>query len=193
MRLGMSLEKVIEREGVGALIVRNNSFLTVEEQRYNRRTQKIPGMRSIIYETVDPGESVEQALRRSLGEEVNLNDFISSFSLTDVKLCEVQITPGIWLSAYLIQIDVPDDFVIKGSSEAEDVANPAWDLIYDLLNEPIGSLRFRPGNREILQSYMRYSQGLLLQPDIYFQPQNVIADEVFTRFHPRLNEEGKLH
>lgn len=75
-----------------------------------------------------------------------------------------------------------------GSNPVDEVANPSWDLIDDVLREEVGSRRFRPGNREVLQSYLRHRQGLLVNPDVYFTTQDKIPDEVFDQYGASQNK-----
>lgn len=174
-------EMIIRKEGVGALILKDeNRFLTIEELQSSRDHQRLSGMRSMSFETIEPGETHQQALVRALAiEEFKLGRLTGSKLLTNTKLCQVQINTGIWLHAYLIPIVIPEGFLITVGESIDEVANPDWARISDALAEQIGSRRFRPGNREILQSYLKYRQGLLSSPDIYFTTQDKIPDEVF--------------
>lgn len=144
------------KTGVGALIVCEDYFLTIEELYLNRSTQKIPGMRSIVYETVEPGESDQEALVRALTiEELNLGPFINGQNLAENPLCRVQLNPGIWLTAYLLPLKVPMSFDLAIGTAISEVARPNWDRIDSLMESPIGAGKFRPGNREVMRTYLR--------------------------------------
>lgn len=150
-------ETSTEKTGVSALIISGDHFLTIEECHLSRLTQKIPGMRSMVYETVKPGESDQEALVRALTvEELQLGEFINGQDLVNKPLCKVQLNPGIWLTAYLLSIKIPMDYPLEiGNAEGE-VIEPGWNRISIVVATPKGSERFRPGNREVLKSYLDY-------------------------------------
>lgn len=182
-------EIIVRKGGVGALIIKDkNQFLTIEELQSSRDHQRLSGMRSMSFETIEPGETHQQALVRALAiEEFQLGRLTGSKLLTNTKLCQVQINTGIWLHAYLISIVIPEGFSITIGKSVDEVANPDWALINDVLTEETGSRRFRPGNREVLQSYLKYRQDLLSSPDIYFTTQDKIPDEVFDQYEASQN------
>ena len=158
-----------EKTGVSALIISGGYFLTIEECHLSRLTQKIPGMRSMVYETVEPGESDQQALVRALTvEELKLGEFTNGQSLVDQPLCKVQLNSGIWLSAYLLPVEIPRDYPLKIGTAQGEVTNPGWNKISVATTVPKGSERFRPGNREVLTSYLsnKYKDNFIIYNDI---------------------------
>ncbi|TSC64651.1 MAG: hypothetical protein G01um101493_65 [Microgenomates group bacterium Gr01-1014_93] len=156
----------IIKEGVGLLIPKRQNFFSIEERILNKSTGKVPGMRSMIFETIELGETHQDAIKRALREEVDMLNLLSD-TLRPVELCKVQLKEGVWLYAYLLPIDIPDNLEISIGSTDFEVANPGWDMIDDVINSEVGNLRFRPGNREVLKSYKRFLSGNLTEPDTY--------------------------
>ena len=139
-------------KGVGILIVTSDGkFLSIEEKTSNRKTGKKKGARSFPMETVQGGESYQQALKRLLQEEVVL-DSVAINSLK--KLCQVEIRNGVWLHSYLLHL--PKSITIPVGSST-DVTDPVWVDIDQVLKNGQG-LTFRPGVRETLLEYKRYLQ-----------------------------------
>lgn len=140
--------------GVGALVVTPDfQFLTVEELRTKRSTRKIAGMRTAPMETVFAGESDDKALTRLFQEEVVFNG--TSLPLDKkVLLCKIQLTRGIWLHGYLLQIEQPSSVVI--GTEGNEVANPVWTNIDEVIYSDPNEWLFRPGVRELILSYLNY-------------------------------------
>lgn len=178
--------EVIEyKKGVGALIVTPEGyFLSIEEGSTKRETAKIKGMRSLPMETVEPGETREQALIRALtDEEVKVG--ISLNLEARRLLCRIQLTPGVWLYAYLIE--APEQFPVQ-KGNAPDALNPGWNHINQVLNSIPTDRNFRPGVREVIKSYLEYLRGNTYQPQIFFFCEDEIPQEVFDRVE-RLEKE----
>lgn len=181
MRIGsqefpLSPEIIEEKRGVGIFLVTSDGyFLTVEETRTNRHTAKVEGMRSIPMETLEPGETDEDALYRALGNEEVKSEAFRELK-PRAKLCAVQIAPGVWLHAYLII--VPSIFQVEPGN-APDVTGPGWNHINELLGSTPGNRKFRPGNREVIKSYLEFRQNTTFQPGLYFRCEDEIPQEVF--------------
>lgn len=178
------------KEGVGALIIQEDSFLTIEELHLSRKTHKVPGMRSMIFETIEAGETHNDTLLRALTEEVKLINFLQTDKADDTPLCKVQINQGVWLHAYLLPIKLPKDFLLEIGTTFEEVRSPGWDSMHVVLMAKSGDLRFRPGNREVIRSYFNSLPNLKNQY-VYQETEDIIADEVYKLFEPR-NELGSL-
>lgn len=161
--------------GVGLLIITPNGyFLSIKEARTSRRTAKIKGMCSLPMETIESGETHDQALERLLKEEVSVKELSGRTDLT--KLCRVQLTPGVWLHAYLIPVN------LRFQAEAgthEDALNPKWAHINEVLNSNPNDRLFRPGTREVIESYLESQRNNNFQPGLYFRCEDEISQEVF--------------
>ncbi len=177
------LKEAKEREivenltGVGLLIVTPDGyFLTIEETRTKRKTGKIAGMRSLLMETLEAGETQGQAIKRLLidDEEVSAEQF--RVLAPEKKICRVQLTPGVWLHAYLIQ--VPDRFPVR-SGTAPDAKNPGWNHINEVLESSPIEHKFRQGTREVIISYLGHKENGNQEPQVYFHCEDEVPQEVF--------------
>lgn len=101
-------------EGVCAFIphpvLPAEKFLTLYETEFKRKTNKLPGMRAPIIETVEEGETHSEALMRAIYEELTHARYPNLLpgnqeELDRYKLCEVQLSPNAWLVAYLVDFD----------------------------------------------------------------------------------------
>lgn len=99
-------------EGVCAFIPHptnpGEQFLVLRENEWKRLTNKVPGMLAPVIETVDPGETHQQALTRAIYEELSQKLYTGLFpdkqeELNRQKLCEVQLSDNAWLIAYLLE------------------------------------------------------------------------------------------
>lgn len=166
--------------GVGVFIVTpDNRLLTLEELTTKRVTGKIAGMRSLPMETVEAGETHEQAIERLFQEEVVV-DWISA-SQTRILLCKAQLTPGVWLYSYLIC--VPETLTVGIGTDGGKVANPSWINTEDILSSQPSERRFRPGVRETIKSYLDWlaKKGNSFHPKVYFNCEDEVPQEVFDR------------
>lgn len=164
--------------GVGALVVTPDfQFLTVEELRTKRSTRKIAGMRTAPMETVFAGESDDKALTRLFQEEVVLQGMVLELD-KKILLCKIQLTEGVWLHGYLLQVDQPVP-VVTGTENGE-VANPEWTKIDDVLHSNPDIWAFRPGVKELTISYLNYlTDPQHFSAQRFFQTQEKISDAVF--------------
>lgn len=153
----MSVELEEKVAGVGALVVcpdwLDRGFLTVKELRTKRSTNKLAGMRSIPMETVEEGETHNQALQRMLCEEITPSIYLGS-NLDNILLCRSQLSPGIFLYSYLLEVPWPISFRL--GTDTLDVTDPMWiprtSVLYP---DPVNSFAFRPGVYETLTSFSR--------------------------------------
>lgn len=161
--------------GVGALIITPDGyFLSIEEGRTSRRTGKIKGVRSLPMETIEAGETHQQALERLLKEELSAEELNNHTDL--IKLCRVQLTPGVWLHAYLIPVNLR--FQAQAGTH-KDASNPKWVHINELLGSNPKDRLFRPGTREVIESYLKFGANNNFQPDVHFRCKDEIPQEVF--------------
>ncbi|MBU3957418.1 NUDIX hydrolase [Patescibacteria group bacterium] len=148
---------MIERPltGVGALIISPESsyesFATITEGHTKRSTNKLRGMQSLPMETAEWGETYEQTLERLFEEEIR---FLPLSLLLKTKLCTCELAPGVLVHLYLYEI--PSHNSIFLGSHNQEVSNLEWVSFVDILNEPTGSLRFRPGAYECVVSCLDY-------------------------------------
>lgn len=182
--------------GVGALIVvadtHRPDFLTIEETRTKRSSGKLKGMRSLPMETVEDGETHQQALARLLQEEVRLNTVCLAGELIRLKLGRYELTPGVVLHAYVIE--APRDSGISVGSGV-DVQRPEWTSIEEVLATSRGSLRFRPGVKEIITTYLDYLQDKeSFQQVIYSSDElaNTVPNDVYDLIDQGTNETEAL-
>lgn len=171
----------IPKEGVGALIIQNDCFLTVEERHLSRKTRKVPGMRSMIFETIEVGENHNDALVRALEEEVRLIDLLRTTKLDITPLCKIQLNSGVWLHAYLIPIVVPINYPLEIGTSKDEVREPRWESLINVVRVPTGDLRYRPGNREVVRSYLNALPELIEQY-VYLETKDSIPEEVYKEF-----------
>lgn len=163
-----------ELSGVGAFIVTPDGlFWTVVEKNTRRKTNKMAGMVSTPMETIEQGESHAQAFTRLFSEEV-VTDIISD-PKPDIKLCQVQLSRGVWLHVYLVNVDNP----FTPTTNWSDVSNSDWQNI-NHVHLPSNNVRFRPGVKEIIESYKDYLiEGHEFQPIVHFSCQDKISEEEF--------------
>lgn len=165
------------KRGVGVLLITpDGDFLTVEETSTNRHAAKVKGMRSLPMETLETGEMDADALYRALGDEEVKSEVFNKELKPQAKLCAVQIAPGTWLHTYLIT--VPSIFKVEPGN-APDVVNPGWNHINEVLKSNPKDRKFRPGNREVIKSYLEFRRNNNFQPRLYFRCEDEIPQEVF--------------
>lgn len=143
--------------GVGVLIIPDKNpperFLTLVELHTKRSTNKLRGMQSFPMETIEDGEDHQQALIRLFEEEVRLDGLLSPQNLTQIKLCRAELTPGVVLHTYLIELDKEPK--IKLGTASGEVIDPRWTPLNEVVTTP-NSLKFRPGVFEAIRAYRAY-------------------------------------
>lgn len=167
----MPVNLIEVKAGVGAFIVVpeniERGFLTVQELTGKRLTSKLAGMRTLPMETVERGETHEMALRRMLfesadtgksGEEIGLSFVKDKDHLTKQKLARCELSLGVVLHAYLIE--TTPDVVTRPGSWTHEVGEVEWTTLDDILLQPTGTLRFRPGVYETTLGYLQYLESL---------------------------------
>ncbi|OGY10151.1 MAG: hypothetical protein A3A58_02500 [Candidatus Blackburnbacteria bacterium RIFCSPLOWO2_01_FULL_41_27] len=164
--------------GVGVLLVTPDfRFLTVQELKTKRSTGKIVGMRTAPMETVIDGESDDDAIKRLFQEEVVLNEAELPLD-KKVLLCKIQLTKGVWLHGYLLQIEQPVLAAI--GTEKHEVSDPFWTSIEEVLQSNPDDRQFRPGVRELVLSYLTFLESPEnFSPHLFFRTQGKVQDEVF--------------
>lgn len=186
----MVIESVERVTGVGALVVSpNDQFLCITELRPKRLTGKLAGMKSLPMETVEGGESHQEALIRLFQEEVKIG--VDNSLDKPLKLCTGQLTPGVWLHAYLF--DVNSELVIQSGSELNEIGEVSWMSIEDVLKSEVGNLRFRPGVREVLLSFREYRKNPAnFQPKAYHTMIDRVPEEIFDLIDSGLSQREAL-
>lgn len=174
----MFVDSETKIEGVAAFIVLpiHHKVVTIEELHTKRSTNKIAGMRSIPMETIEPGETHEEALIRLLKEEVRAEPLCNMHNLIRTKLTAFQMIPDVWVHTYYLEASYHTQ--ISLGSEAKEVANLKWENIRDLVTHDIGSRQYRGGNRESAWSFYRWWRSYSI-PDIYPEITDRIPNRVF--------------
>lgn len=138
-----------------------------------RKTLKTRGMISAPFETVKTGETYEQTVVRTFREEI-----VTGFPTPQLgpRLCSMCFSEGIWLHAYLVEVE--ERFDVTTGHGGEDIEPYGWIHINFAENAPRGL--FRPGNREIVKSYRVYQrEGENFKPRIYFATVDHITEEEY--------------
>ncbi len=187
--------------GVGAFITKNGdpySFLSITEGRNSRKTNKLKGMTSAPFETIERGESHKDALRRVFAETENggqeeITVVKGQISLPDdikrAYLCKIQINPGIWLHAYLLSA-LPETTFAKGK-DSDTINEPRWVNIDQVDNRQ--RFVFRPGMLEIIQSYRSYLEDPSnFDPQTYFTVANSIPLRIYDSLDSGVSLEESL-
>lgn len=154
-------EMIEQKSGVGAFIVdphRPDLFLAITELTSNESSNKLPNMYSPPFETIEKGETHKDALGRIFTEELKIIKGKISLpeDLGKKRLCSIQLSLGVWLHAYLIEI--PKGVVFGRGEMKDEVGPPFWVTMRSVLrtdNYPY-DLTFRPGTLEIVKSYCGY-------------------------------------
>lgn len=185
----MSIEARIT--GVMALVVipedLDAGFLSITEQRFKRASNRIKGARSMPMETSDPGENDNQTLARLFQEEIKIVS--SSINIGQEPLSLIEIAPSTVGNAYLVEV-ASDVKAITGS-DTGDVDNIVWTKFDEVLSTPAGSLVFRPGVFEIVDSYFQYlRKSDHSQPPFipYSQIMHPVPTELFDLLDQGINE-----
>lgn len=122
------------KSGIGAVIINpEGQFLAVRENHSRKDNRKMRGMWSHPMETIDKGESHEQAMQRLIfGEEVK-GVLVRESRLTNIYLASIQISPGIWLYDYLLHTESNEFSKGYGS----DITEIRWANTGEVLEAPI--------------------------------------------------------
>lgn len=157
--------------GVGALVVipeyLEAGFVAVEEMQSKRETRKLEGMLSLPMETLEPGESDQQALLRLLTEEVRIVSVKDSIYLGVYAFSE-----NVMLNGYVVT--TTPDAVISEGDDNQEVSLVGFIRFEEVLNSPKGSYRFRPGVKEVVSDYLQY----LSNPNS-FTPRRVLSHQLY--------------
>lgn len=186
------------KSGVGAFIVapeRPDSFLAITELTSKRSSNKLCGMYSPPFETVEDGETHQDALRRVFTEELRIirGEVPIPKDLESAKLCVVQLSPNVWLHTYLLQAsegtifrlgDMKHEVGMSFSAKIKDVIESG--------NDPT-SLIYRPASIEIAYSYLKYLRDPQnFQPLIYQKTFHSVPAEIFDRLERQANQNEAL-
>ena len=150
----MPVESIVRpKGGVGALIVihEKQQFITIVELHTNRPTNKLAGQISIPMESVELGERGRRpAWRKLFKQEVKSVNF-NLKKIGQIFLGQFELVPEVMvhIRAFIVSSEVK---IVLGSETAE-VADLKWCRFDEVLSEPKGSLRFRPGVREVVETF----------------------------------------
>ncbi len=173
----MFSEGTAEIFGVAAFIVKPpHDVLTIEEFITKRSTNKIAGQRSVPMETVEEGEDIEHALKRLLDEEIRVKPLVTE-RLTQHEICRFRPLGHILVRTFYLEAN--NLSVVLTGSEVTEVGNPEWEPITTLIGHPLGSRRYRGGNRESGWSGLNFHMGKNQMPDIYESVIDEIPSEAF--------------
>lgn len=199
-------ERIEVVAGVCPLIIHpinTNLYLGIQEKTWKRETNKLAGMWSPAFETVEPGESHLEALKRCiggksgqpLGEEIGLKRGVLTLAkdVDTALLCKVQLSPGVWL--YVYPVVASKDLVVGRGSKGNEVESPAWmsaDLILESLFKP-KQFSFRPGVLEIVKSFKDWRSNIFTyQPRIFESPVNSVPYRVFDLLESGISQSEAL-
>lgn len=140
--------------GVGALIVipEKQEFITIVELHTNRPTNKLAGQISIPMESVEFGDKGGRrpAWRKLFKEEIKPVNF-NPKKIGQIFLGQFELVPEVMVhfKAFIVS---PEAKIILGS-EVTEVTGLKWREFDEILSEPRGSLRFRPGVRDAVETF----------------------------------------
>lgn len=141
--------------GVGALIIDPETFrlLCITELDVNKGTNKLAGQISIPMESV---EHVDRDRRRAWKklfiEEIKPVNF-DPRKTNQMFLGQFELVPQIFVHCRVFIM--PHDAQIKLGTKKAEVTNMQWYSSDEILRQPRGSLRFRSGVREIVETFYR--------------------------------------
>ena len=128
-------------------------FVTLQELRTKRSTNKIAMQRTIPMETSLPGEKEIDTLARLAVEEVQFTNFRLGTALKAAKRIAIsELNIRVFVPVY--SIPIPSDVEIILGSEAKEVADLDWTSFDEIVSEPSNSLFFRPGNYEAIKAHL---------------------------------------
>lgn len=146
------------KAGVGALIVipDRQQLLTIVEKDSNRPTNKLAGQIAIPMESMEPVDrDLRRAWRKLFKEEIKPVNFeprrIDQILLDKIFLGQFELVPQVIVNfrAFIVS---PEVKIVLGSATSE-VTDLKWRRFDEVLDEPKGSLRFRPGVREAVEIF----------------------------------------
>ncbi len=144
---------VLPKAGVGALVVipERMEFITITELDTNKPTNKLAGQISVPMESVELGDRGRRpAWRKLFKEEIQPVNF-NPEKINQIFLGQFELVPQVMVHvrAFLIS---PEAKIVLGSATSE-VTDLRWRGLNEVLDEPKGSLRFRPGVREVVETF----------------------------------------
>ncbi|OGE43232.1 hypothetical protein A3B45_00725 [Candidatus Daviesbacteria bacterium RIFCSPLOWO2_01_FULL_39_12] len=191
------------KAGVCPLIINStnpNLYLGVQERTWKRETNKLAGMWSPAFETVEPGESHLATLKRCIGagcgEEISIvgGEITIPDNLDNSLLCKVQLSSGIWL--YVYPLVASNDLEVVTGLYTHEVQTPAWisdSLVVASKYRP-GNFTFRPGVLEISESLREQKANRwTYRPRIYENPVNSVPTEVFDLLEAGISQNEALY
>lgn len=158
-------------------------FLAIREQTWKRTTNKLPGMLTAPFETVETGENHTDALKRIFTEEYRIYQGQLSIpedrrSLDGALLCKVQLSPGAYLYAY--QVPAAEDFIGIVGDRQNEINNIGWVSFDRVIDKSKKWFEFRPGMDEIVNSYFqKLSNPEEFYPETYLQTCISISPQLF--------------
>ncbi|MBI4028932.1 MAG: NUDIX hydrolase [Candidatus Blackburnbacteria bacterium] len=172
---GLRTPEILEKgAGVCLLVVTPDGlFCAIQEKSSKRITQKLKGMFSAPFETVEAGESHQQALVRITQEEVRME---TERLIMGPELCRIQLDPGVWLHTYVAIAE--EKINLQDGIFEDEVSGACWIPLEEVENPT--NKRFRPGMREIVESYRAFlAEGEAFRTCIYFTYRDRISEEEF--------------
>lgn len=177
----LNIEKSRQEDivGVGVLVVTGDyQFLTVRELNTKRTTGKLAGMLSIPMETRQGQESDIQTLCRLFDEEVRLDSVADPTKLRKIHLCNIQLRNEVCLHVWCIPFtDKPS---VRQGTDTQDVSDPTFTSLDEVLKSEPKDLTFRPGVRETaisLLNLLNRREGFITEN--YFDTRDKVPEESF--------------
>lgn len=137
-------------------------FLMTLEKKLKRGTNKVPGQWGLGYESVEAGETQEDAIKRYLKEEIVVEKGSLGIpkKLDESLLCACELSSGAWVFAYPAQPS--SDLVLRIGSEIEEIGGLRLvrhqDVISNREDHPELPL-YRTGTKIIIENYLRWLDG----------------------------------
>lgn len=184
------------KSGVGALIVAPRApelgFVTIQELATKRSTNKLAGMITFPMETIEAGESHQDAMVRLYQEELRLTPAVARDDLTKILLSRIELTPGAVCYVYLHEVE-PGVLLGVGGSTDQEVSPPKWTPFRDILNTKGGAYSVRGGVRESVLDFIdRRNNPNIYQLKLhrYFELFHHVPAYVFDLIERGVSEEG---
>ncbi len=167
--------------GVCPVVYRENdpyTVLVVQEKTAKELTGKYAGMWGLGYETVEDGETHQDAIKRFFNEEVKprTGRLLLSDSTNTAEIAIVRISPPekeAWVHAY--ECPVSDDFEVNQGEFVDEIGDSAWINIKAILSTEgtQNHILFKGGTYEIAKEHAKRIRGEQASANIYFYTSNI--------------------